>query len=133
MLSEKEKQTMQPGQGPSELEELSKLTGHLAHEIKNPLSTIKVNLKLSAQRSPTALPDGSRPNHKNTYDARPHHTARHNGGSCCAAARRTAQSNQDCPEDSWPSHNTRRNTGVLHRAAVFFWGALKKVSQRLRC
>lgn len=29
-----------------ELEELSKLTGVLAHEIKNPLSTIKVNLKL---------------------------------------------------------------------------------------
>ncbi len=28
------------------LEELSKLTGGLAHEIKNPLSTIKVNLKL---------------------------------------------------------------------------------------
>ncbi len=29
-----------------ELEELSKLTGVLAHEIKNPLSTIKINLKL---------------------------------------------------------------------------------------
>jgi len=29
-----------------ELEELGKLTGVLAHEIKNPLSTIKVNLKL---------------------------------------------------------------------------------------
>jgi len=28
------------------LEELAKLTGRLAHEIKNPLSTIKVNLKL---------------------------------------------------------------------------------------
>jgi signal transduction histidine kinase len=28
------------------LEELSRLTGELAHEIKNPLSTIKVNLKL---------------------------------------------------------------------------------------
>jgi len=29
-----------------QLEELSRLTGELAHEIKNPLSTIKVNLKL---------------------------------------------------------------------------------------
>lgn len=29
-----------------QIEELSKLTGQLAHEIKNPLSTIKVNLKL---------------------------------------------------------------------------------------
>jgi len=31
------------------LTELSKLTGHLAHEVKNPLSTIKVNLKLIAE------------------------------------------------------------------------------------
>jgi signal transduction histidine kinase len=32
-----------------ELEELSKLTGELAHEIKNPLSTIKINLKLISE------------------------------------------------------------------------------------
>ena len=32
-----------------QLEELSKLTGKLAHEIKNPLSTIKVHLKLTAE------------------------------------------------------------------------------------
>lgn len=32
-----------------QLEELGKLTGELAHEIKNPLSTIKVNLKLTAE------------------------------------------------------------------------------------
>ncbi len=32
-----------------ELEELGKLTGGLAHEIKNPLSTIKINLKLIAE------------------------------------------------------------------------------------
>ncbi len=32
-----------------QLEELGKLTGELAHEIKNPLSTIKVNLKLIAE------------------------------------------------------------------------------------
>ena len=34
---------------PKQLEELSRLTGELAHEIKNPLSTIKVNLKLTAE------------------------------------------------------------------------------------
>lgn len=32
-----------------QLEELGRLTGELAHEIKNPLSTIKVNLKLAAE------------------------------------------------------------------------------------
>ncbi len=34
---------------PKQLEELSRLTGELAHEIKNPLSTIKINLKLTAE------------------------------------------------------------------------------------
>ncbi len=33
-----------------QLEELSKLTGTLAHEIKNPLSTIKINLKLVSEQ-----------------------------------------------------------------------------------
>ena len=33
----------------SELEELSRITGGLAHEIKNPLSIIKVNLKLVSE------------------------------------------------------------------------------------
>ncbi len=32
-----------------QLEELSRLTGELAHEIKNPLSTIKINLKLVSE------------------------------------------------------------------------------------
>lgn len=38
----------QQGEGKhlAQLEELSKLTGGLAHEIKNPLSTIKINLRL---------------------------------------------------------------------------------------
>lgn len=35
--------------GPSRIEELSRLTGELAHEIKNPLSTIKINLKLVSE------------------------------------------------------------------------------------
>ena len=35
--------------GPGPLEQLSKITGGLAHEIKNPLSTIKINLKLVAE------------------------------------------------------------------------------------
>lgn len=34
---------------PKQLEELGRLTGELAHEIKNPLSTIKINLKLIAE------------------------------------------------------------------------------------
>ncbi len=37
------------GKKQSELEELSRLTGGLAHEIKNPLSIIKVNLKLASE------------------------------------------------------------------------------------
>ena len=39
-----------------ELEELGKLTGQLAHEIKNPLSTIKVNLKLIAEQLQSTYP-----------------------------------------------------------------------------
>jgi len=35
--------------GLKQLENLSKLTGELAHEIKNPLSTIKINLKLVSE------------------------------------------------------------------------------------
>lgn len=33
----------------AQLEQLSKLTGELAHELKNPLSTIKINLKLVSE------------------------------------------------------------------------------------
>jgi len=42
------------------LEELGKLTGGLAHEIKNPLSTVKVNLKLIAVEAPPAHEDSPR-------------------------------------------------------------------------
>ncbi len=38
------------------LEELSKLTGGLAHEIKNPLSTIKINLDLVSEELEAASP-----------------------------------------------------------------------------
>ena len=43
-----------------QLEELSKLTGGLAHEIKNPLSTVKVNLKLIAEDIDSADPKTAR-------------------------------------------------------------------------
>lgn len=43
-----------------QLEELSKLTGGLAHEIKNPLSTIKVNLQLISENIEAGDPDLSR-------------------------------------------------------------------------
>ncbi|UCF16354.1 MAG: hypothetical protein JSW59_02630 [Phycisphaerales bacterium] len=39
----------QAGSHLAQLEELSKLTGGLAHEIKNPLSTVKINLKLVSE------------------------------------------------------------------------------------
>jgi len=42
-----------------EFENLSKLTGELAHEIKNPLSTIKINLKLAAEELKQSDPDPS--------------------------------------------------------------------------
>lgn len=43
-----------------QLEELSRLTGGLAHEIKNPLSTIKVNLKLITEEIPSADVESAR-------------------------------------------------------------------------
>ncbi len=46
----------------AQLEELSKLTGGLAHEIKNPLSTIKINLKLVGEE----LEDFDRAESRNT-------------------------------------------------------------------
>lgn len=45
----KQKPEPAPNEHQRQLEELSKLTGGLAHEIKNPLSTIKVNLKLISE------------------------------------------------------------------------------------
>jgi signal transduction histidine kinase len=42
-----------------QLEELGKLTGGLAHEIKNPLSTIKVNLKLLSENIESSEDDSS--------------------------------------------------------------------------
>jgi signal transduction histidine kinase len=42
------------------LEELGKLTGELAHEIKNPLSTIKINLKLVSEELEDSISAESR-------------------------------------------------------------------------
>ena len=46
----------------SQLEALSKLTGQLAHEIKNPLSTIKINLKLVSEELNDLISSESGPN-----------------------------------------------------------------------
>ncbi len=48
MLLRKKSQTPKTDKD-EQFEELGKLTGELAHEIKNPLSTIKINLKLTAE------------------------------------------------------------------------------------
>ena len=40
-------------------QELARLSGELAHEIKNPLSTIKVNLKLAQEALDEIEPDGA--------------------------------------------------------------------------
>jgi signal transduction histidine kinase len=71
------KKTSDAGSGASsrtaELEELGKLTGELAHEIKNPLSTIKINLKLVGEEL-----EGLRPGEsgKTTADRDDHGFAR---------------------------------------------------------
>lgn len=54
-------------------QELARLTGELAHEIKNPLSTIKVNLKLTKEALEDMGPTGSRPT---TADQRAHTLSR---------------------------------------------------------
>ncbi len=46
--------TQEKGNHLAQLEELSKLTGRLAHEIKNPLSTIKINLELISEELESA-------------------------------------------------------------------------------
>ena len=46
----------------SHLEELFKLTGQLTHEIKNPLSTIKINLKLVSEELNDLISSESGPN-----------------------------------------------------------------------
>jgi len=48
-MSQNQQNNVQETSKVSELEELSRLTGGLAHEIKNPLSIIKVNLKLISE------------------------------------------------------------------------------------
>ena len=46
---EKSKERNDSNEHLKQIEDLSRLTGELAHEIKNPLSTIKVNLKLASE------------------------------------------------------------------------------------
>ena len=57
------KKTSRAGEGANsrtaELEELGRLTGELAHEIKNPLSTIKINLKLVGEQLKDLSPGDS--------------------------------------------------------------------------
>ncbi|MCH9023620.1 MAG: hypothetical protein IID32_12795, partial [Planctomycetes bacterium] len=45
----KEESLLRRTQRSERLAELGKMTGHLAHEIRNPLSTIKINLKLLSE------------------------------------------------------------------------------------
>jgi signal transduction histidine kinase len=49
MISKQDKIHKDKSDHVKQLEQLSKLTGALAHEIKNPLSTIKINLKLISE------------------------------------------------------------------------------------
>lgn len=48
-VAERTSETDPPRPAPDPHEELAKLTGELAHEMKNPLSTIKVNLQLARE------------------------------------------------------------------------------------
>ncbi|MHC4645995.1 MAG: sensor histidine kinase, partial [Planctomycetota bacterium] len=53
-----------------QLEELGKLTGSLAHEIKNPLSTIKINLRLIGEDLQGVQVAGSNKTHPEESDRR---------------------------------------------------------------
>jgi two-component system, NtrC family, sensor histidine kinase HydH len=54
-------QKSEPENSCKAIEELSRLTGGLAHEIKNPLSTIKINLKLISEDLDKTDPKLARP------------------------------------------------------------------------
>ena len=54
----------------NQFEELARLTGELAHEIKNPLSTIKVNLQLTAEDMEASASDSTDPAESRRYIGR---------------------------------------------------------------
>ena len=47
--SENERKLLRRTRRAEKLAEMGSLTGHLAHEIRNPLSTLKINLKLLSE------------------------------------------------------------------------------------
>ena len=53
----RKRQQANAGGHSQQLQELSRLTGEIAHEIKNPLSTIKINLKLASEELEDARKD----------------------------------------------------------------------------